>query len=259
LVAAATHHRPTCAAPLLFILALGLALPGLAHADAAGDKVLKILDDNMLVPKDQYLEYDMVTQPPGKSQFTLKMKTYIKGRDKRVIEYTEPGDIKGMKILILSLDQQYVYLPAFRKVRRVAGHVRRQSFQGTAFSQDDGAITAYAPVYDAKLIKETKTHWTVEGKIRPGQDFAYARVVLEISKQYKMLTRGEYYSDKNVHLKTDVRTGFECQGAVCNFKVQRLTDHTLGGLWSENRRTGWKVNTGISDSEFSVRSIQRER
>ena len=121
---------------LLLSLAI-LAFSPRAHAETPGDKVIKQMDESMTRAKDQHFIHRVVTQEPGKAQRTLVMDVRIKGDEWRRIDFTDPGDIKGMKILILSLDQTYVYLPAFRKVRRVAGHAKEQGFMGTTFSHDE--------------------------------------------------------------------------------------------------------------------------
>ena len=129
------NRVPTALPSLLALVGLlSFAVP--AWGDAAGDKVLKITDTAMTRAKDQVYEYEITTQEPGKAKTKLMMRVSIKGKEWRLIDFLAPGDIKGMRYLILSFSQMWVYLPQYQKVRRVASHARAQSFMGTALSQD---------------------------------------------------------------------------------------------------------------------------
>jgi len=228
-----------------------------ARAETPGEKVIRLMDEAMTRATDQYFEQEVTTQEPGKAPTKLSMKVNIKGKSWRLIEFVAPGDIKGMKALVLSLTQMYVYLPAFHKVRRVASHARSQSFMGTALSQDDTSITTYGETYEGKLLSESKTSWTVEGTRRPGKDFPYAKMVFVISKQFHAPTEILYYNEKGTKLKTEKRSSYECVGNICAPVVIKMTDHTRGGIWTEIRSVVRKVNTGIPDSAFTPRALQR--
>jgi outer membrane lipoprotein-sorting protein len=247
--------------PLLFALgSTPLAVPREARAaESPGDRAIRLMDEAMTRAKDQAFEYEVTTQEPGKSKTKLTMRVTIKGKNWRLIEFLAPGDIKGMKALVLSISQMYVYLPAYHKVRRVASNARSQSFMGTALSQDDSSIVTYGDVYAGKLISEGKTEWKVQGARRPGKDFPYARIDFVIRKDLRQPAELVYYNDKGVKLKSETRTDYDCQNNICAPKSMKMTDHTRGGMWTEFSRRSWKIDTGIPDSAFSQRALQRER
>jgi outer membrane lipoprotein-sorting protein len=244
--------RLCCLTLLLAAVLCGAA----AQADPAGEKVMRIMDASFTRAQDQYFEYEVITTQPGKSPARLTMKTWVKGQH-RLIEYTSPGDIKGMKALVVSLDELYVYLPAFRKVRRVAAHAREQSYMGTALSQDDTSISVYDEVYQGKLVGETRTHWKIQSYLRPGKKHPYPRIDFEISKKYEQPTHIDYYGDKGVKVKSEDRLEYGCQGNICNARRMIVTDHTRNNLRTELIRNTWKVNNGLPDSLFTPRSLQR--
>jgi outer membrane lipoprotein-sorting protein len=246
---------------LLSLLAV-VSLPCLAapaRADAAGDKVIKTMDDAMTRANDQVYEYEITTQEPGKAKTRLSLRVAIKGKSWRLIDFLAPGDVKGMRFLVLSFAQMYVYLPAYQKVRRVASHARSQSFMGTALSQDDASIVTYGDTFTGRLVSETRTHWKIEGTRRPGTAFPYARIDFVIAKDIQQATELYYYNEKGAKLKSEVRGDYDCQGNICGPKTMRMTDHTRGGMWTEFNRLSWKVNTGIPDAEFTPRALQRAR
>ena len=239
------------------VLLIGVMLCGAAKADPAGEKIIRLMDASMTRAQDQYLEYDCITNQPGKAEIKNTFRTWIKGKYFRFFEYTSPGDVKGMKVLIRSLDEMYVYLPAFRKIRRVAAHAREQSFMGTALSQDDTAITIYDEVYEGKLVGETKTHWKLQSFRRPGKNHPYPRIDWQILKQYQQASHIDYFNDKGAIMKSEERLEYSCQGNVCNAKRMIMTDHTRNNLRTELVRTAWKINTGVADSVFTPRNLQR--
>ena len=149
-------------------------------------------------------------------------------------------------------------MPADR-VRRVASHARAQSFMGTALSQDDASLTTFGPYFTGKLLSETPKEWKVEGTKRPGKDAPYAKVIVTISKEHQQATELFWFNEKGVKLKTETRWDYECQDNICGPKKLKFVDHTRGGMWTEFNRLGWKVNTGIPDSEFTPRALQRAK
>jgi Outer membrane lipoprotein-sorting protein len=222
-----------------------------------GDKVIKTMDDSMTRAKDQYFQYQFVILEPGKPPRELAMDAYIKGTKWRLANFIAPGDVKGTKVLSLSLDQQYVYLPSFRKVRRVASHIRNQSFMGSAYSYDEMATVTYGDLFTGELVSENDKEWVVVGTRRPGKDFSYPKIEFTILKEFTQPSIIKYYSDKGVVLKTEQRLEYSCQGNICNAGLMILTDHTRNDLATKMIRKGWKVNTGVGDDFFSVRELQR--
>jgi hypothetical protein len=239
------------------VLAILFALPSLeARAETPGEKAMRLMDEAMTRAKDQYFEYDVITQEPKKAQTKMSMTVRVK-KLLRLIDFTAPGDIKGMRVLVLSLTQMYVYLPAYHKLRRVASHAREQGFMGTALSHDDTSISTYGDLYQGKLVGETKTHFRVQGTRRPGKDYPYARIDFAIRKDNHHPDELLYWSDKGVKLKTEARRDYSCQQNICTARVMKMTDHQRNSMWTELVRKEWRVNTGIADSEFTARALQR--
>ena len=227
-----------------------------AGADEAGVKALKALDDAITRSDDQYNKYEAITQEPGGEQSHLTFEVHNKGKDWRRIEILAPADTKGTRVLIRSLTQIYVYLPAHKKVRRVASHIRSRGFMGTTMSFDEMAISTYSPYFTANLLEETDTHWIVEAVIKPEADYPHPRLEIEIIKEHGQASTFRYFNDKGVKLKTETRDDWVCQKKICSPKKVKMVDHIAGGKFTELTRVKWKVNTGVKDSFFTVRSLQ---
>ena len=52
----------------------------------------------------------------------------VKG-PKALTDFSAPADLRGTRVLVLGRTQMYIYLPAFRKIRRIASHVNQQSIE----------------------------------------------------------------------------------------------------------------------------------
>ena len=242
---------------LFSITAVLIACAGTASADEAGDRAIKVLDTAMTIAKDQFNQYDCITREPGGEESSMSFAVHNKGIEWRRIEILAPADARGMRILIRSFTQIYVYLPAYKKVRRVASHVRSRGFMGTTMSFDEMAVATYAPYFTGNLLDETDTHWIVEAIIKPGADYPYPRLEIEILKDTGQASTIRYYNDTGVKLKTETRTGYKCQKKICSPKKIKMVDHIQGGKWTELTQVGWKVYTGVKDSYFTVRSLQK--
>jgi hypothetical protein len=238
------------------ITAAVLLVAWTAGADEAGDKAIKTLDEAMTVAEDQYNKYKCITQEPGGEQSRLTFEVHNKGAEWRRMEILGPADARGMRVLIRSLTQIYVYMPAHKKVRRVASHIRSRGFMGTTMSFDEMAVATYSPYFTGNLLEETDTHWIVEAILKPGADFPYPRLELEIIKEHGQASTIRYFNDKGVKLKTETRTDYKCRKKICSPKKVKMVDHVAGDRWTELTQLEWKVNTGIKDSHFTVRSLQ---
>ena len=238
------------------LLTGGILLSSTSFAmDAAA--ILAKLDDNMNQSSDQKLEWEVTSQEPGKKNAReMAFSVHLKG-DKTLTEFSAPGDIKGTRVLVLSRSQMYIYLPAYRKVRRIASHVTQQGFMGTTYSHADMSASRFGDVYTGKLQSETETDWVLELAPIPDKEAAYPKVVMTIAKEKHLPKELKYFNDKGEHIKTETRDGYDCKGTICNPTVLKMTDHTRNGAWTELRCTKWDANVGIEDDLFTVRTLQR--
>jgi len=230
-----------------------------ARADSRGQQVLDKLDKLATAPSDQYFVFDMTTYEKGKDPSTMVFEVTIKGTRFRLVRFLSPGDIKGTRMLVRSLSQMYIYLPAYRRVRRIASHVRDQGFMGSAYSYDEMAIVSYGDVFDCDLASETETHYKLKCKRKPGKEFHFPVMEMDILKGNHRPDQIRFFNEKGVKLKTDYRTKYECNedNSICNPLEMKLVDHTRGDIYTTMTCKKWKENTGVKDNFFTVRSLQK--
>jgi len=243
---------------LAAVCAAALLLAGApARSESEAERVVRKMDETLTAGDDQYFVWEMITKEQGKPDRKLLFEVTIKGSEWRRIELLAPGDVKGIRYLVRSLTQMYVYLPAYRKVRRVASHVKDQSFMGSAMNQDEMAITVYGEANTVKMIEQTDRYWRVEFNEQPNKEFPYPRMVIDIDKKYYQPILLKYFNDRGMHIKTETRRDFHCIGEICHAKVMHMIDHRRNDIATTMLEKDWQVNTGTPDSFFSVRSLQR--
>jgi outer membrane lipoprotein-sorting protein len=207
--------------------------------------------------KDAVWECKLRVKEPSGQWRELAFTTYQKVPGKRLVRFTG-GDMKGMGVLVESADTIYVYLPEFKKVRRMGTHVKNQSFGGSDFTSDDMAQTSYAHAWDPKLVGEDATSFILELAQKPGQDREFPRVKMWVHKEHAQPVRLEYLDASGKKLKTEVRSEFKKESPE-HFQPMRIsvTDHRRNDHTSEIVFLSSKIDSGLGDDLFTVRALQR--
>lgn len=245
---------------LLLLPVLLLALPTTARGDARGNAILAKYDRKSNNFKDLTLKFTLTVKRPGGQRSVVKLKTITRPGGQRLIRLLYPGDIKGMHILVQSKDEMYIYLPAYRKVRRIAGHVRNQGFQGSGFTYDDMAIGRWTPYYDCNLVRETSRLWWLDCRAKPGKTPPYRHVKMSIRKDIEVVEQIQYIDRHGRTFKTQYFKNYACRAdnSHCSPSLIRMVEHTRGNVVSEMRLHGKpRYDRGYSDRRFTVRYLYR--
>ncbi|AYF43301.1 hypothetical protein BALOs_0286 [Halobacteriovorax sp. BALOs_7] len=176
----------------------------------------------------------------------------FEGVDKSLMEFRKPLDVKGTKLLTWTWkssdkdDDQWLYLPSLRRVKKINSRSKGSSFMGSEFSFEDiGGQTIEK--YNYKFLSEDKNTWTLERKAK-GKS-SYLRVILHVSKKYLAPVKTEYYNKRNEHIKTSTMSEFKSY-TVGKRKMWRANQIDMVNLnnkkksifkW-KNRVIGKKVN-----------------
>jgi hypothetical protein len=136
----------------------------------------------------------------------------VRHGDKSIIKFTAPADIKGVSALNYEnsggSDDNWLYMPSTRKVRRISGSNNTASFQGSEFTYED--LNDLDPEeYEWRLIEETTLLMDNEtvvvfkiGGTPVYQDTGYSRITVYLSKANHYQTKVEYFDKSGTHLKT---------------------------------------------------------
>jgi outer membrane lipoprotein-sorting protein len=118
-----------------------------------------------------------------------------------VVRFRAPADVAGTAFLLVqrgaSADEQYVYLPALRRVRRILGRERQGSFMGSDVSYADlERRDPSAAVYRQRGDETVGGHacYVIESTPKPGReaDHPYAKIVMWIRKSDHVALRIQF-------------------------------------------------------------------
>lgn len=240
-------------------LTLGLILSlNISSYALTGEEILKKVDQVSTAPKDIHMLMRTILMDSKGNRKERKTESFQKGADKRLIRILAPADQKGIGFLALPRDIQYVYMPAFHKVRRIASHVKNTRFAGSDFTYDDLSTFKFSDDYNAKLLETTDEFYILELTPKPGVKKDYSRLKMWVRKDNFVSTKIEYYDKKGDLWKVLERRRIVKIGDYWTAKEMEMKD------LKENHSTKMiqekvEFDTGLSDKIFTPRYLRRTR
>jgi len=182
--------------------------------------------------------------------------------DKSLMEFLSPADVKGTKFLNYEHfdrdDDQWLYLPALKRVKRIASKNKSGSFMGSEFSYEDLSsfnVEKYTYEGDAKTVQlEGKSYYETV-RIPKDENSGYTKQVSWVDPQTYLIARVDYYDRKNALLKTALFSDYRNFDGVWRIGKIVMTNHQNDKktilVW-ENE----KVKTGLSERDFNQRVLK---
>lgn len=254
---------------LLFAMALGAAFtpamdvaasPAAPAAMMAIDPaaILAEVDKRAAAFDDQSYTATMQIYKEGALKKTLVFFAVMKGLDKQFIEFVAPGDVAGMKVLLEGGDANnlYLYVPEFKKVRRVAAHMQNQGFLGSEFTPEDMVMAKLSPSFDAQLVGKEGNETKLILTPKKGSAISFSKLEIFIDATVNGVTRIKYFDTAGTHVRTQTReewkpfedTKIPTQVRMKNLKTGDETVIKLSEI---------DVKTAIADDLFSRRTLMR--
>ncbi len=210
-----------------FLLGISSALAEEAPAggeDSAARAVLdraQKLDDNERAWRDRTRTMKIVIHDRrgGQRVRDLSMRT-LRGEasdDKILAVFETPPDIRGTAFLQFQHRDadadQWLYLPALRRVRRITSSVKDESFMGTDFSYRDmelltDVIEWRASEARATLLPGSPSSYRIS--LEPlGRDIGYERIVITLTSEDLVLRGMDFYRPEDEDGKPSKRLALE--------------------------------------------------
>ncbi len=220
-------------------------------------QILEKTDENVTRVQDQQYDAKMTIYDNDNVVKTISLSIALKGRYKKLFRFSGPSDVKGMAVLSLEDNVLYVYLPTYKKIRRVASHVTEQGFMGSDFDYDDMSQSNLSTFYNASMLGETPTEWQLKLTPKPGSQALRSRLDVTIRKSDFITSQITVYTETGAKYKTQIRSNFENHDGLivpCRMEiVSHMAKHrTVLEL------TNVRSNKGLSDDVFSKRALMRE-
>lgn len=177
--------------------------------------------------------------------------------DKSLIIFDNPKDVKGTALLTFShktgTDDQWIYLPALKRVKRIASRNKTGPFMGSEFAYEDMTppeVAKYTYKYLRDETLDGKPCFVVE-RYPVDKNSGYSRQVVWVDKAEYRPWKIEFYDRKDFHLKTLQARDYQ---------------QYLGQYWRPhkslmlNNQTGkstllsyqdYQFGTGLSEADFN--------
>ncbi len=148
-------------------------------------------------------------------KMSMKTKEGTSSGDRTIISFSWPADVKGTKLLTWSHkdrdDDQWLYLPAIKRVKRISSTNKSASFMGSEFSYEDFSGREVEK-YTYKWIEDTEVDgrpvWVTERYPRESNS-GYSRTKSWTDQEYLNVVKVEYYDRRGGLLKTAEFKGYK--------------------------------------------------
>lgn len=254
-----TKLIPLC---LLLLPSLGLAAGDTAAREGA--EVAKRLATRAAGFGDQTMHIHMRLENAGGQTATRDIRVKILEREGAapysLVMFDSPRDVKGTALLSKGEDQ-WLYLPAIRRVRRVSSSHRSGPFVGSEFSYED-LLGNDPSQHRWRLVGEAKcgpaTCLEVEATPKY-EDSGYSRRVLSVRKDDDRLEKIVFFDRKGSKLKTLVYKDYQThQGKFVRAHTWDMNNHQTGKR-TVLELSEYTFGTGLSEGDFARSKLKRAR
>jgi len=200
------------------------------------------------------------------SRRIIRIKT-LEGKgdgDKSLSLFDEPADVKGTVMLTFShglkADDQWLYLPALKRVKRINSRNKSGPFMGSEFAFEDLG-SQEVNKYNYNYLREEacgqgwKCH--VIERIPAYKHSGYTKQITWIdTKEYRPV-KVMFYDRKKALLKTLTSTGFKQYiGKYWRPSLMSMVNHQTGKS-TTLQWNNYKFNNGLSKRDFNKKSLAR--
>ncbi len=206
-----------------------------------------------------------LTNKQGK-QRVRKIKQFSKDLgtvEKSIMYFQSPADVKNTSFMSWTYDSnkaddQWIYLPALKKTKRISSDSKSDYFMGSDFTYDD--------LGDRKLDDDTHKllkSETVNGKacyvvesISKDEDYMYTKTITWINKANFVGVKKEFYDEDEELLKIlTIKKYQKMQGfwVITNSEMKNVQKNHKTSIVLTNVQ----INTGVSDTKFTERMMMR--
>lgn len=185
--------------------------------------------------------------------------------DKSLTIFEEPKDVKGTAFLSFThatqADDQWIFLPALNRVKRISSGNKSGPFMGSEFAYED-LSSPELEKYSYKYLRDE----TIDGnecfvteRIPRYEHSGYSRLVEWTDKKMYQPRKIEYYDKKNALLKTLSFTGYQqFMDKFWRAQVMTMVSHQT----NKSTVLEWKndqFNVGLDSRNFNENALSRLR
>jgi hypothetical protein len=258
------------AAAAFFFLYLLAEVARAAGGSLTADEIVKRAVNKVYAPSEQST-YVMRLIDNGGAEKTRRMRVWFKrdgdAKARLLIKFAEPADIRGTGLLSIvekeKAAEQWLYLPAYKKTRRIKGGNESESFLGSDFTVGDLSaegqdhysytLTGVRPCGDGECYVLTGAPKSAEAAL----ELPYQKKELEIRKDNFVTVSARFYAqdgklEKILELK-GMRQAAGGQWMAEKTEMKNLATGHRTVIEVEKRDTA----TAPSDAMFTTSALER--
>ena len=185
--------------------------------------------------------------------------------DKALIVFDNPRDVKGTAFLSFThkegSDDQWLYLPALKRVKRIASSNKSGPFMGSEFAFEDISsqeVEKYSYNYLRDEVIDGESHFVIErDPVDPKSGYSKQIAWLD-SKEYRV-KKVDFYDRKGDLLKTLTVSGYnQYLSKYWRANTWEMTNHQTGKATVLNFEK-YHFNNGFKDRDFNKNSLARAK
>ena len=277
-MASVQRHSPAAlmaAAASLAVTALFAAMaPAAAHGQTPEEKgrsIAEEVDRRDLGWGDESSQLEMVlTNRNGSTSTRVVRRQVLETHeagvgDQSVVIFDSPRDVSGTALLshtkILEPDDQWLYLPALGRVKRISSANKSGPFVGSEFAFED-LVSQEVDKYEYRWLRDETcagVECHVVERIPLYENSGYVRQVVWWDTAEFRFQRVDYYDRKDALLKTLTYDGYQqYEGQFWRPDSMTMENHQTGKATVLNF-SDYVFQAGLDDSAFTPARLRRTR
>jgi len=197
----------------------------------------------------------------------LKIKTLeqLNDGDKSLTIFNQPRDVKGTAFLSFSHpvadDDQWLFLPALKRVKRISSSNKSGPFMGSEFAFEDLSsfeIEKYSYWYLGDETVNRLESFKVE-QYPVDKNSGYTRRIVWVDKEEYRIHKIDFYDRKNTLLKTLNYTNYQHYlNKYWRADTMKMVNHQ-NGKTTELKWSNYAFKVGLDNSDFKKNALKRAR
>lgn len=198
-------------------------------------------------------------------EMVIKSLEVIGDGDKGLTVFNEPRDISGTAFLsfshVMEADEQWLYLPALKRVKRIASQNKSGPFMGSEFAYEDLSsfeVEKYTYRYIGEETIDGQLCYVIESI--PADKFSgYSKQMVWLDQAEYRVQKVDYYDRRNSHRKTLILSDYQQYlDKYWRPLTQQMTNHFTGKS-TEVRMKNISFDTGLTEADFNRNALKRAR
>lgn len=259
--------------PRVALVSLGIALalitPTVTSADQRGEEIAREADQRDNGWNDMSAELEMVLRNRQGEESVRTLRNRLlevdADGDKLMIIFDRPRDVQGTAFLTFTHrsgpDDQWLFLPALKRVKRISSNNKSGPFMGSEFAYEDLAsqeFEKYTYTYLRDEVFDERQTFVVE-RVPLDSKSGYTRHIAWYDQEEFRLAKIEFYDRKDELLKTLTYRSYQLHLDQYWRPDEMFMENHQTGKSTVLRWSQYQFRMDLTDRDFDQNSLRRAR